>query len=186
MHLICPTPQILHNLCFSTLLRITAVPREIENNAYAKFWGKIRCIMGDVQVVNESLKSKFSFIHFVYNLMIGLSGKNIIWLSGKCFWTKEKETWVSANWPSNNWALGTTAVPGETNNKQFLTSKSQLQLLVMFIWTTTCLLTLLIGKRAYNQSSIVSKSFYWLRLHVLHLSVLCGWKCLGVNMCTCW
>ena len=42
------------------------------------FGGKIRCIMGDVQVVNESLKSKFSFIHFVYNLMIGLSGKNII------------------------------------------------------------------------------------------------------------
>ena len=30
-------PQILHNLCFSFLLGITAVPREIENNAYAKF-----------------------------------------------------------------------------------------------------------------------------------------------------
>ena len=37
MHLICP--QILHNLCFSFLLGITAVPREIENNAYAKFGG---------------------------------------------------------------------------------------------------------------------------------------------------
>ena len=34
-----PSPQkILHNLCFSFLLGITAVPREIENNAYAKFW----------------------------------------------------------------------------------------------------------------------------------------------------
>ena len=32
------------------LLDITAVPREIENDAYAKFWGQIRCIMGDVQV----------------------------------------------------------------------------------------------------------------------------------------
>ena len=32
-------PKILHNLCFSFLLGITAVPREIENNAYAKFWG---------------------------------------------------------------------------------------------------------------------------------------------------
>ena len=32
-------PQILHNLCFSFLLGITAVPRAIENNAYAKFWG---------------------------------------------------------------------------------------------------------------------------------------------------
>ena len=34
MHLICP-PKFLHNLCFSFLLGITAVPREIENNAYA-------------------------------------------------------------------------------------------------------------------------------------------------------
>ena len=42
--------KTLHNLCFSFLLGITAVPREIENNAYAKFWGKIRCIKGDVQV----------------------------------------------------------------------------------------------------------------------------------------
>ena len=33
--------QILHNLCFSFLLVTTAVPREIENNAYAIFffWG---------------------------------------------------------------------------------------------------------------------------------------------------
>ena len=29
---------ILHNLCFSFLLGITAVPREIENNAYANFF----------------------------------------------------------------------------------------------------------------------------------------------------
>ena len=35
-----PRPQkILHNLCFSFLLGIKAVQREIENNAYAKFWG---------------------------------------------------------------------------------------------------------------------------------------------------
>ena len=32
------SPKILHNLCFSFLLGITAVPREIENNPYAKFW----------------------------------------------------------------------------------------------------------------------------------------------------
>ena len=36
MHFICPE-KILHNLCFSFLLGITAVPREIENSAYAKF-----------------------------------------------------------------------------------------------------------------------------------------------------
>ena len=34
-----PPPPILHNVCFSFLLGITAVPREIGNNAYAKFWG---------------------------------------------------------------------------------------------------------------------------------------------------
>ena len=32
-------PKILHNLCFSFLLGITAVPRESENNARAKYWG---------------------------------------------------------------------------------------------------------------------------------------------------
>ena len=32
-------PKILHNLCFSFLLGITAVPRETENNTYAKLWG---------------------------------------------------------------------------------------------------------------------------------------------------
>ena len=42
-------PKILHNLCFSFLLGITAVPRKIQNNAYAKFLGEIRCIMGEVQ-----------------------------------------------------------------------------------------------------------------------------------------
>ena len=60
VHPICPPPQILHNLCFSFILgitdacvqtspnslidvctqaSITAVPREIENKAYAKFMG---------------------------------------------------------------------------------------------------------------------------------------------------
>ena len=31
-------PKILHNLCVSFLQGITAVPREIENKGYAKFW----------------------------------------------------------------------------------------------------------------------------------------------------
>ena len=44
MHLICPPhhppPQKnLHTLCFSFLLGTTAVPRDTENYAYAKFWG---------------------------------------------------------------------------------------------------------------------------------------------------
>ena len=36
-------PEIVYNLCFSFLMGITAVPTEIESNAYA----------GDVQVVNK-------------------------------------------------------------------------------------------------------------------------------------
>ena len=46
IHLICP-PKFCLTFVFSFLLGITAVPREIENNAYAKFggWGQIRCVM---------------------------------------------------------------------------------------------------------------------------------------------
>ena len=42
--------KILHNLCFPFLLGITAVPREIENNTYAKFGGQMKSIMGNVEV----------------------------------------------------------------------------------------------------------------------------------------
>ena len=38
MHLICP-PKFCIIFVFHFSLGITAVPREIENNAYAKFWG---------------------------------------------------------------------------------------------------------------------------------------------------
>ena len=34
-----PKKNMLHNLCFSFLLGITDVPREIENNANARSWG---------------------------------------------------------------------------------------------------------------------------------------------------
>ena len=55
MHLICP--QILHNLCFSFLLGITAVPREIENNAYAKSWGANKVpYVENVEMANESVQ----------------------------------------------------------------------------------------------------------------------------------
>ena len=55
-------PKILHNLCFSFLLGITAVPREMENNAYANFWEQIRCIMGDVQVAYTSFRKNQNLI----------------------------------------------------------------------------------------------------------------------------
>ena len=60
-------PQILHNLCFSFPQGITAVPREFENNAYAKLWApnKVhygRCASG----VSSSLA--FSAILTVSNI----------------------------------------------------------------------------------------------------------------------
>ena len=50
-------PQILRNLCFSFLLGIIAVPREIENNANAKFYGgnKVhfgRCTSGELSSIS--------------------------------------------------------------------------------------------------------------------------------------
>ena len=38
MHLVFPL-TILHNQSFQVLQSITVVPRELENNGYAKFWG---------------------------------------------------------------------------------------------------------------------------------------------------
>ena len=35
----CLRPNVLHNHCFQFLLGIAVVPREIEDNGYAKFWG---------------------------------------------------------------------------------------------------------------------------------------------------
>ena len=59
LHHICPPPpQILYNLCLSFPLSITAVPREIENNAYAKFGEQIRCIMGNVEVAYCAKRSE--------------------------------------------------------------------------------------------------------------------------------
>ena len=49
-------PKILHNLCFSFLLGLTAVLREIENNAYAKFWRAINKVHSErcaSSVLNE-------------------------------------------------------------------------------------------------------------------------------------
>ena len=46
------TPTILYKHCYQFLLGITAVPREIEDNGYAKFWWQTRCIMVYGKIVN--------------------------------------------------------------------------------------------------------------------------------------
>ena len=72
MHLICPPAppkkiKNLHNLCFSFLLGITAVLREIEN-AYAKFWGANRVHYGGyASGVYEPTSSALDECLLVYN-----------------------------------------------------------------------------------------------------------------------
>ena len=59
-------PKILHNLCFSLLLGITAFSREIENSAYAKFWEQVRCIMGIVEVAYSRKRDLLLFIRHLH------------------------------------------------------------------------------------------------------------------------
>ena len=42
----CLPPKNLHNRCFPFPLGITVVPRESEDNAYAKFWGANKVYYG--------------------------------------------------------------------------------------------------------------------------------------------
>ena len=52
--------EALQNLCFSFLLGITCtvVPREIEDNPYAKFWRPNKVYYGDVQMENGFLHAE--------------------------------------------------------------------------------------------------------------------------------
>ena len=62
----------MHNLCLSFLLGITAVPREIESNAYAKFWEQIRCIMGNLLNLEWLIRPNFEVsTHFQLSGMAG-------------------------------------------------------------------------------------------------------------------
>ena len=57
--------KILHNHCFQFLLGITVVPREIEGNGYASFWGVNMCIhysLGANDVVEERNATKYFHI----------------------------------------------------------------------------------------------------------------------------
>ena len=56
-HLVFPL-RILHNQCFQILQGITVVPREIENNGYAKFWVVNKVNMVYVKMVNTLLVSE--------------------------------------------------------------------------------------------------------------------------------
>ena len=51
-------PKILHNLCCSFLLGITAIPREIKTMLMQNLGEQIRCVLGDVQVANTLMRKK--------------------------------------------------------------------------------------------------------------------------------
>ena len=51
----CLLAKILHNLCFSFLLGIIAVQREIENNVDAKFYGANKVHFGSGELSSISL-----------------------------------------------------------------------------------------------------------------------------------
>ena len=67
IHPICPE-KIFHNPCFSFVLGITAVRRETENSAYAKFWGanKLRCIMGNVEQAYSTKRDLSLYIRHLH------------------------------------------------------------------------------------------------------------------------
>ena len=56
-------PKILHSLWFSFLLGIKAVPRGIENNAHAKFWGANEVHCHFQQCLNTLWKSPKGFLN---------------------------------------------------------------------------------------------------------------------------
>ena len=72
MHLICPPKFCItfkgYTSCFSFLLGITAAPREIENNAYAEFWGANKVHYGKKSVLNLSALGKIFTIVLLQNV----------------------------------------------------------------------------------------------------------------------
>ena len=65
MHLICPRKFCITFVFISP--GYYSRPIEIENSAYANFWGQIRCIMGNVKV---AYSTKRDFLLFISHLHI--------------------------------------------------------------------------------------------------------------------
>ena len=88
----CLSPQILHKHCFQFLLRLTTVPNENENNAYAKFGGKKKEYYG-------IFRSDLLFIigHYQITFDFFFKASNVtylfIWkLVGICMWMKTNKS----------------------------------------------------------------------------------------------
>ena len=106
MHLICPRKFCL-TFVFSFLLGITAVPREIENNAYAKFGGgganKVRYVenveMANERVQHAALSHRVSWKHAMtrerderpiwpFRIWRSMAYRYIVLWCGRSFWVE--------------------------------------------------------------------------------------------------
>ena len=74
---------------YSILQKTTLTAIKVKNNSSGPPWAGLRQprVSAKFEFRYESLKHKFSFILFVYNLMIGCSKKNWDNYPRKCFWT---------------------------------------------------------------------------------------------------
>ena len=104
-HLFVPQ-KILHNLCFSYLLGITAVPRENENNDYVKSWGanKVhwgRCARGEyLDLLQVDLRSERA------------TDEGLVWKSMQFHTTSTQATWQKETW------IGTVAATRTEQKKK--------------------------------------------------------------------
>ena len=66
--------KLLHNLCFSFLLGITAVPRDIWNSGYAKLWGANKVRYGKcgraVSLKKKKKKKKNAWSQVTFTLLL--------------------------------------------------------------------------------------------------------------------
>ena len=122
MQLICPRPpphprrkKKLHNLCFSFLLGITAVPRETENNAYAKVWGANKVHYGKCG----------SGVWLLLRLLLWSS-----WLSQ---WREDLTAWLPP--PAHKLCLSSIIRLGLEDNKTFLSDARQPKVVFFHFWT---------------------------------------------------
>ena len=110
-----PKKKILHNLCSSFLLGITAVQREIQNNAYAKFWGANKVHYGKCE----------SGVWLLLRLLL--------WSSWLYQWREDLTSWLPPS--AHKLCLSSIIRLGLEDNKTFLSDARQPKVVFFHFWT---------------------------------------------------
>ena len=115
MQLICPSPppphkKILHNLCFLFLLGITAVQREIENNAFANKVHYGKCESG-----------------------VWLLLRLLLWSSWLSQWREDLTSWLPPF--AHKLCLSSIIRLGLEDNKTFLSDARKRKVVFFHFWT---------------------------------------------------